>query len=64
MTNGIGETKTCAKCGKKFVPAPLHIFKDKKKWYCKWTVTIIGKTNKSKKGGACRPFASVLFFFK
>ena len=32
--------KKCRKCGKKFVPAPMHIYKegrDHTKWYCSWT---------------------------
>ena len=27
----------CAKCGREFIPAPLHIFKAGGKYYCKWT---------------------------
>ena len=27
----------CEKCGKVFFPTPQHIFKDGKKYYCKWT---------------------------
>lgn len=30
-------TATCRKCGKEFIPAPMHIFKDNGKYYCKWT---------------------------
>lgn len=29
--------KKCRKCGKKFIPAPLHRYKDKSKYYCSWT---------------------------
>lgn len=29
--------KYCAKCGKRFIPAPEHIFKAGSKYYCKWT---------------------------
>ena len=29
--------KKCRKCKKLFIPAPLHIYKDKSKWYCSWT---------------------------
>lgn len=27
----------CAKCGTKFIPQPLHRFKEHGKYYCKWT---------------------------
>ena len=27
----------CKKCGREFVPAPLHRFKVGGKYYCKWT---------------------------
>ena len=27
----------CPKCGKKFVPAPQHVYKENKKTYCTWT---------------------------
>ena len=27
----------CRKCGKNFVPAPLHIYRDEKGTYCSWT---------------------------
>ena len=30
-------TVICEKCGKEFVPAPYHIYKDEGKYYCKWT---------------------------
>lgn len=29
--------KTCAECGKLFIPAPEHIFRVDGKWFCKWT---------------------------
>lgn len=29
--------KKCAKCGKNFVAAPYHRFKENSKWYCSWT---------------------------
>ena len=28
---------TCAKCGKRFIPARFHVFKHGSKYYCKWT---------------------------
>lgn len=34
--NWINEKK-CAKCGKTFIAAPEHIFKQGTKWYCTWT---------------------------
>ena len=27
----------CKKCGREFVPAPMHRFKEGGKYYCKWT---------------------------
>ena len=30
-------TVVCQKCGKEFTPAPMHIFKVGRKYYCKWT---------------------------
>lgn len=27
----------CQKCGKMFIPAPLHRFRDEKGFYCSWT---------------------------
>ncbi len=29
--------KRCKKCGKTFIPAYYHIFKDGKRFYCSWT---------------------------
>ena len=29
--------KKCRKCGKMFVPAPLHIYHKGNKYYCSWT---------------------------
>ncbi len=31
------KTAICAKCGREFIPAPQHIFRDSRNWYCKWT---------------------------
>lgn len=31
------KTVICKKCGREFIPAPMHIFKDRHKYYCKWT---------------------------
>lgn len=30
-------TAVCKKCGQTFIPAPMHIFKEHGKYYCKWT---------------------------
>ena len=30
-------TAICKKCGKEFIPAPMHVFKEGTNWYCKWT---------------------------
>ena len=35
--SGSLKTVICAKCGKEFVPAPEHVFKCYRKYYCKWT---------------------------
>lgn len=29
--------RVCYECKKKFLPAPYHMFKDGKRWFCKWT---------------------------
>lgn len=29
--------KKCPKCGKRFIVAPMHIYRDKGKYYCSWT---------------------------
>lgn len=41
--------KKCAKCGKNFVAAPYHRFKEHGKWYCKWTCYNHRKDKKEKK---------------
>lgn len=30
----------CAECGKVFCPAPEHVFKRNKKYFCKWSCYI------------------------
>lgn len=29
--------RICYECKKKFLPAPYHIYRDERKWFCKWT---------------------------
>jgi hypothetical protein len=29
--------KKCRKCGKMFIPAPLHVYREYSKYYCSWT---------------------------
>lgn len=29
--------KHCKKCGKLFIPAPEHIYREGSKFYCKWS---------------------------
>ena len=29
--------KKCKKCGKCFLPAPMHIYKVRQNYYCSWT---------------------------
>lgn len=35
--NNYIRTAICKKCGKEFIPAPLHIYKAGSKYYCSWT---------------------------
>lgn len=35
--NGFFDTKKCKKCGKEFIPAPFHKYKEGSKYYCSWT---------------------------
>ena len=35
--NQILPEKKCKKCGKKFIPAPQHIYKENSKYFCSWT---------------------------
>ena len=39
MSNRVFGIKTavCKKCGKEFIPAPMHVFKEGTNYYCKWT---------------------------
>lgn len=55
----------CPRCGKKFIRAPLHIYKDDKGFYCSWTC-YNHKEDKgraveqyTKYGGLKRTFATV-----
>lgn len=29
--------KNCARCGKRFIAAPFHMYLINDKWYCSWT---------------------------
>ena len=29
--------RRCKKCGKVFIPAPMHRYRDGSRWYCSWT---------------------------
>lgn len=50
--------RKCYNCKKKFIPAPMHIYRKHNKWFCKWTcynayVTAKEKeseSNKKKRG--------------
>lgn len=35
--DGYLDLKKCKKCGKEFIAAPLHIYKENNKYYCSWT---------------------------
>lgn len=35
--NQILPEKKCRKCGRIFIPAPMHIYKDGSRYYCSWT---------------------------
>ena len=30
----------CSKCGKNFIPAPEHLYRDRRGWYCSYTCWI------------------------
>lgn len=34
---GYFDPKKCPKCGKRFISAPYHVFKEDGKYYCSWT---------------------------
>lgn len=44
----------CAKCGKVFIPAYYHIYKDSTKIYCSWTCYNHKDDDKEKKKGSKR----------
>lgn len=50
------DEKTCAKCGKVFLPAPFHVFrvKEKGEWYCSWSC-YNHKDDKEIEEEECRP---------
>lgn len=35
--NYILPEKKCKKCGKSFISAPMHAYRDGSKYYCSWT---------------------------
>ena len=35
--NQIIPQKKCRKCGKYFIPAPMHVYRVGSKYYCSWT---------------------------
>jgi hypothetical protein len=39
----------CPKCGKNHIPAPQHVFKDDKGFYCSWTCFFHRNDGKQKK---------------
>ena len=41
--------KRCKKCGKYFIAAPLHIYKEYGKYYCSWTCYLHRKDREVKK---------------
>ena len=42
----------CYKCGKVFVPAPFHVYKDDHKIFCKWSCYYSYLKEKEQKNGA------------
>ena len=40
--------KKCRKCGKIFIPAPMHRYKDHSKYYCSWTCYLHRKDTEVK----------------
>ena len=46
--NQILPEKPCKKCGKIFIPAPLHVYKDRSKYYCSWTCYLHRKDKEAK----------------
>ena len=41
--------KKCNKCGKYFIAAPEHIYKEHSKYYCSWTCYLHRKDREVKK---------------
>ena len=46
--NAILPEKKCRKCGKRFIPAPMHVFRDGSKYYCSWTCYLHRKDREVK----------------
>lgn len=40
--------KKCPKCGKIFIPAPMHIYHEYSKYYCSWTCYLHRKDKVAK----------------
>ncbi len=48
-SNSFFPEKKCKKCGKIFIPAPLHKYKDGSKYYCSWTCYLHRNDQEAKK---------------
>lgn len=46
--NYILPEKKCRKCGKKFIAAPEHVYRDRRSWYCSWTCYLHRKDTEAK----------------
>lgn len=47
--NAILPEKKCRKCGKRFIAAPMHIYRDGAKYYCSWTCYLHRKDTEVRK---------------
>lgn len=46
---GYLQEKKCKKCGKRFIAAPMHIYKEGGKYYCSWTCYLHRKDKEAPK---------------
>lgn len=46
MGRTVLKERICYECGKRFIPAPYHKYRDEQKWFCKWTCYNIYKIRK------------------